>query len=90
MLNLFPNYTFHYVRPHNNYGGVGIYTHNSLLNVVTMDDLKLTKPCDCSKCEFESLFIEFMYNGISYTLGDIYIDMLLEMCPILYRHWKPH
>ena len=26
--------------------------------------------CDCSK--FESLFIEFMYNGISYTSGGIY------------------
>ena len=73
VLNLFPNYTFHYVRPHkNNYGGVGIYTHNSLLNVVMMDDLMLTKTCDCSKWEFESLFIEFMYNGISYTLGAIY------------------
>ena len=73
VLNLFPNNTFHYVRPHkNNYGGVGIYTHNSLLNVVMMDDLMLTKICDCSKCEFDSLFLEFMYNGISYTLGGIY------------------
>ena len=73
VLNLYLNYTFHYVRPHNNNcGGVGIYTHNSLLNVVMMDDLKLTKTCDCSKCEFESRFIEFMYNGISYTLGGIY------------------
>ena len=73
VLNLFPNYAFHYVRPHNNnYGGVGIYTHNSLLNVVMMDDLMLTKTCDCSKCEFESLFIEFKYNGISYTVGGIY------------------
>ena len=44
MLNLFPNYTFHYVRPHaNNYGGVGINTHNSLLNVVMMDDSMLTR-----------------------------------------------
>ena len=41
VLNLFPNYTFHYVRPHNNnnHGGVGIYTHYSLLNIVMMDDL---------------------------------------------------
>ena len=39
VLNLFPNHTFRYLRPHvNNYGGVGIYTHNSLLNVVIMDD----------------------------------------------------
>ena len=60
VLNLFPNYTFHYVRPHkNNYGGVGIYTHNSLLNSVMMNDLMLIKTFDCSKCEFEGLFIEF-------------------------------
>ena len=73
VLNLFPAYTFHYVRPqNNNYGGVGIYTHNSLLNVVLMEDLALTKSCDCSKCEFESLFIEFVYNGILYTVGGIY------------------
>ena len=32
----------------------------------------LTKTCDCSKCEFERLFIEFMYNGVSNTLGGIY------------------
>ena len=63
VLNLFPTYNFHYVRPQNdNYGGVGIYTHNSLLNVVMKDDLVLTKSRDYSKCEFESLFIEFMYN----------------------------
>ena len=70
---IFPAYTFHYVCPqNNNYGGVGIYTHNSLLNVVMMEDLLLTKSCDCSKCEFESLFIEFVYNGILYTAGGIY------------------
>ena len=73
VLNLFPAYTFHNVRPqNNNYGGVGIYTHNSLLNVVMMEDLVFTKSCDCSKCEFESLFIEFVYNGILYTVGGIY------------------
>ena len=73
VLNLFLNYTFHYMRPHDNYyGGVGIYTDNSLLNVFMMDDLMITKTRDCSKCEFESLFIEFMYTGILYTLGAIY------------------
>ena len=73
VLNIFPNYSFHYVRPHdNNYGGVGIYTHDSLLNVVLRDDVMLTKSYNCSKCEFESLFIEFMYNGLSFTVGGIY------------------
>ena len=73
VLNLFQNYNFHYVLPHNNnYGGVGIYTHDSLLNIVLRDDVMLTKSCNCSKCEFESLFIEFMYNGLSFTVGGIY------------------
>ena len=73
VLNLFPNYNFHYVRPHNNnYGSVSIYTHDSLLNVVLRDDLMLTKSCYYSKCEFESLFIEFMHNGILFTVGGIY------------------
>ena len=55
VLNLFPNYIFHYGRPHNNnYGGIGIYTHDSLLNVVLRDDMMLTKSYNCSKCEFES------------------------------------
>ena len=72
-LNLFPNYNFHYMRPHNNnYGGVGIYTHDSLLNVILGDDLMLTKSCNCSKCEFKSLCIEFMYSGLSYTIGGLY------------------
>ena len=31
----------------------------------------LTKSCNCSKCGFESFFIESMYSGLSYTLGGI-------------------
>ena len=90
VLNLFPAYTFHYVRPqNNNYGGVGIYTHNPLLYVVMKGDLVLTKSCDCSKCEFESLFIEFVYNGILYTVGGIYRHPSGNVSH-LYRHWKPY
>ena len=73
MLNLFLNYNFHHVwRDNNNYGGVGIYTHDSLLNVFLRDDFMLTKSFNCSECELESLYIKFMYNGLSYTLGGIY------------------
>ena len=28
--------------------------------------------CDCMKCEVESLFVEFMFNGAMYTVGGIY------------------
>ena len=73
VLNLFQNYNFHYVQPHsNNYGSVGIYTHDSLLNVVLRYGILLTKSYNCSKCEFDSLLIEFMFYGLSSTVGGIY------------------
>ena len=51
VLNIFPNNTFHYVRPHNdNFEGVVIHAHNSVLNVVMIDDLMLIKTCDWSQC----------------------------------------
>ena len=56
----------------NKCGGVGIYTSDSLTNVVVMEEIKLNKSCDCVKCETESLFIEFCYRDTTYTLGVIY------------------
>ena len=70
---LLPDYNFHYVLPEKNKcGGVGIYTCNSLTNVIVKDDIKLAISCDCVKCEIESLFIEFCYRGITYIVGGIY------------------
>ena len=70
---LFPNYTFFHKIPHkNNWGGVGIYVHNSLSNVGLLDEINIALECDCTKCEVESLFVEFMFNGAMYTVGGIY------------------
>ena len=70
---LIPNYNFHYIFPaKNKCGGVGIYTSDSLLNVVVMEEIKLNKSCDFVKCEIESLFIEICYRDTTYTLGGIY------------------
>ena len=70
---LLPDYNFHYVLPEKNKcGGVGIYTCNSLTNVIVKDDIKLAISCDCVKCEIESLFIEFCYRGTTYIVGGIY------------------
>ena len=42
--NLFHNYTFHFVQPrNNNFGGVGIYTRNSLMDVAVVEDIVLKK-----------------------------------------------
>ena len=52
-------------------GGAGIYTCNSLTNVIVKDDIKLAISCDCAKCEIESLYIEFCYRGTTYIVGGI-------------------
>ena len=71
--NLLPNYNFQYVLPEKNKcGGVGIYTCGSLTDVIVKDHVKFVKSCDCTKYETESLFIEFCYRGIAYTVGGIY------------------
>ena len=70
---MLPDYNFHYVLPaKNKCGGVGIYTCNSLTNVIVKDDIKPAISCDCVKCEIESLFIEFCFRGTTYTVGGIY------------------
>ena len=70
---MFPNYTFFHKIPHkNNWGGVGIYVHNFLAYVELLDEINIVLECDCTKCEVESLFVEFMLNGAMYTIGGIY------------------
>ena len=71
--NLLPNCNFQYVLlEKNKCGGVCIYTCGSLTDVNVKDDVKFVKSCNCTKCETESLFIEFHYRGIAYTVGGIY------------------
>ena len=70
---MFPNYTFFHKIPNkNNWGGVSIYVHNSIANVGLLDEINIVLECDCTKCEIESLFDEFMFNGAMYTIGGIY------------------
>ena len=67
------NYDFYYVFPKdNNIGGVGIYVYNDVDSVQIMTDLSMQKTCRCSKCNFESLFIKFIYHRRSYILGGKY------------------
>ena len=37
-----------------------------------LDEINIVLECDCMKCEVESLFVEFMFNGAMYTVGGIY------------------
>ena len=50
------NYRFFHKIPHrNNWGVMGIYVRNSLLNVGFLDEINIVLECDYMKCEVESL-----------------------------------
>ena len=86
--NLLPNYNFQYVLPEKNkFGGVGIFTCGSLIDVVVKDSAKFVKYCDCRKCETESLFIDFVTEVLPIPLEE-YIGIPKGMCPILYPTLK--
>ena len=71
--NIMKEYNFYYVIPENNfYGGVGIYVHNSIVDVCVMDELKIEKSCHCPRCENESIFLKFTYCKKDFIVGGIY------------------
>ena len=71
--HLFPKYSFFYVTPVNNpKGGVGIYISNRMNDIVVNGQYEYKKTCNCPRCEIESLFVEFTFNGKQYTVGGIY------------------
>ena len=56
----------------NNYGGVAIYVNHDL-KVSDRDDLKkATKTCKCSKCNFESAWIDVIKHYETFTIGGVY------------------
>ena len=70
---LLPGYAFHHVTPINNmYGGIGIYVSNDVENFSVLHDLSLTKDCNCVKCNFESLCIDFSLYGNNFTVLGVY------------------
>ena len=55
----------------NDYGGVAIYVNHDL-KVSERDDLKLLKTCKCSKCSFESVWIDVIKHNETFTIGGMY------------------
>ena len=52
---------------------MGIYVYNSFSNVGLLDEINIVLECYCTKCEVESLYVEFVFNkGVIYTIGGIY------------------
>ena len=71
--NLFPGYNC-YVNPSTNnaYGGVAILTREELGPAKIRSDFVIEKTCTCSKCNWETLWVDVDINHISYTLAAIY------------------
>ena len=70
---IIPGYNFNYVLPTKyKCGGVGIYSSDLLTNVTVLDGVKVINSCESTKCETESLVIEFHYKGSAYNVGGVY------------------
>ena len=55
----------------NTYGGMALYV-NQKLKVTEREDLKLLKTCMCSKCNFESIWIDVVKYNETFTIGGLY------------------
>ena len=70
---LLNGYTFHYTIPVKNpRGGVGIYLRDTIKDIHIRDDIGFSGTCDCTRCEVESLFIDFTFQDKKFTLGGLY------------------
>ena len=70
---LLDHYTFYYVLPNSNpRGGVGIFFRNNLTDITVRDDANIKTSCGCSRCEIESLFIDFKCQDKNCTIAGIY------------------
>ena len=70
--SLFNDYTpFHDLPKINNYGGVAIYVKN-ILKPIDKPELKITRTCNCSKCQIEDIWVQFQYNGKVTVVGGVY------------------
>ena len=71
--NIINEYNFYYVISESNfYGRVGIYVHNSIVDVCVMDELKIGKSCHCPSCENEIIFLKFTYCRKDFIVCGIY------------------
>ena len=70
---LIPGYRFIHVTPINNVcGGVGIYVGPEIEQLERREEYEFHKQCQCVKCAFECLFVNFTFCHKKYTLGGIY------------------
>ena len=71
LASILTEYTYVYELPKDNgYGGVAIFIKQEL-NVSERDDLTLIKTYKCSKCNFESVWIDVIKSNESFTVGGV-------------------
>ena len=71
--NHFEDYQFFFELPVNNdRGGVAVYVNSEVSQVHILEELKLKRMCQCLKCQFESISINFNYADAKYTVFAIY------------------
>ena len=71
--NLLPGYNLLYTTPNNNLkGGVGIYFSDIFHDFCIEETVNLRKSCECPRCEYEFLLVNFSYGNSKITLLAIY------------------
>ena len=71
--NLLPGYKFYYIIPDKNkWGGVEIYMRDTIDNITPIEDVSMSWACGCTRCEVESLSLQFVFRGVRYTVCGIY------------------
>ena len=53
-------------------GGVGIFISKSIVEYSIARNIAVKKTCDCSSCQFESLFINFQFKEQKYVIAGVY------------------
>ena len=80
--NLLPGYKLYYIIPEktkkqkqkqkkNKCGGVGIYRRVTIDNITPIEDASKSLAFGCTRCEVESLFLQFVFRGVKYTVCGI-------------------
>lgn len=69
----FPNYQYECDLPgKNTYGGVALLANKSSYKINKLQNLKIEKTCDCTKCQVEDIWVNITNENKNYTVGVIY------------------
>ena len=71
--NLLSDYDAFIDLPKNNrYGGVAILVKRGYGDILQREDLKITKTCDCDRCQMEGIWVEIITGNENFILSAIY------------------